>query len=106
MPGVSESDFDGGRGNVPSVRRDGATEPTIGFEERRIRTEIETWQAEEKKQEQLYITAGKERFLWFGEKKVQHHVQLANQAQYKVRQLREQLYKAKDKWRAENLVDS
>ena len=82
----------------------GIPEPWKSFEEERIEREINDWKKEERRQENLYIQAGKQTFLWWGHKKVRLHVDLANAAQRKVKELREKLYEARDRWQKDNYL--
>jgi ribosomal protein L37E len=70
----------------------GVPNPTISYEEQRLEAEIDRWAKEESRQADLYIAAKERTFLWFGWKTVDHHVNLANEAQRKKRDLTKQLF--------------
>ncbi len=75
----------------------GVPTPGVSSEEERLQREIDKWRTEEERQETLYMQAMKNTFLWFGHKKVQYHVGLANEAQSKKNELDNQLFKLRTK---------
>ena len=58
----------------------------------RVLQDIEALNAEEKRYQALYTQAYKDMFLWFGKKKVDKYVALANQAQYEKQRKYDELH--------------
>lgn len=80
----------------------GDTNPGVSRQEEEIEAQLKKWNDEEKRQERLYIEAGRNTFLWWGHKRVRHHVNLANAAQHEARKIRDKLYEVQRRWSEEN----